>query len=319
MSNKILVTDTLFIYDKHVKQLEESGYIVERIEKSNPTEEELCEAIKDKVGYIVGGIEAVTEKVIDAADNLKAIAVVAIGYDFFVPAWKCALDKEILISYTPNGPTHEVAEWAITAALMMNREFLELGTIGNKQFAVTKGIESQVVGIIGMGRIGSEIARMLAPFNPEKIYYHNRNRDELSEKSLEVEYTDLTNLLNQSDIVFVCLPDAAKNALGENEFADMKKGALLVSTTHPGILVEDELFQAIKSGHLRAIVDHEPKSDSFNELPLSSWYCMKSSNTITEAGSMLMSDMATASLINMLETGEDALQIPPSSDLAHLL
>lgn len=195
----------------------------------------------------------------------------------------------------------------------MNREFLELGTVGKKQFAVTKGIESQVVGIVGMGRIGTEVAKMLAPFRPKKIYYHNRNHNEKAEKSVDAEYTDLTNLLNKSDIVFVCLPDSAKNALGEKEFASMKKGALLVSTAHPGIVVDDALFDAINMGHIRAIADHGPSSENFKNLPLSSWYCMKSSNTITEAGSMLMSDMVTNSMINMLGTGKDSLLIPPST------
>ncbi len=312
MPNKILVTDTLFVYDKHVKQLETNGYEVERLEKPDATEEELCEAIKGKVGYILGGIESVTEKVINAADELKAIAIPAIGYEFFLPAWEFALDKGILVSYTPNGPTHQVAEWAITAALIMNREFLELGTVGKKQFAVTKGIESQVIGIVGMGRIGTEVARMLAPFRPKKIYYHNRKHSEEAEKTVCAEYSDLTNLLSKSDIVFVCLPDAAKDALGMQELADMKKGSLLVSTTPPGIIVEDALYDAINSGRIRAIADHRPASEKFNELPLASWYCMKSSNTITEAGSMLMSDTVTSSILNMLKTGTDSLLIPPS-------
>lgn len=313
MSNKILVTDTLFVYDKHIKQLEDAGYIVERIEKPNSTEDELCEAIKGKVGYILGGIESVTEKVIDAADVLKAIAIPAIGYEFFLPAWKHALDKGITVSYTPDGPTHQVAEWAITAALIMNREFLELGTVGKKQFAVTKGIESQVIGIVGMGRIGTEIARILAPFRPKKIYYHNRKQNIEAEKIVKAEYTDLTNLLNKSDIVFVCLPDAAKNTLGANEYANMKQNSLLVSTAHPGIIVEDALFEAISSGRIRAITDHRPTSEKFNELSPEQWYCMKSSNTITEAGSMLMSDMVTDSMINMLKTGSDTLLIPPTT------
>lgn len=55
MSNKILVTDSLFIKAKHVKKLEVAGYVVERLDKPNATEDELCEAVKGKVGYILGG------------------------------------------------------------------------------------------------------------------------------------------------------------------------------------------------------------------------------------------------------------------------
>lgn len=55
MKGKILVTDTLFIFDEHVKQMEAAGYEVVRLDKPKATEEELQEAIKDKVGYILGG------------------------------------------------------------------------------------------------------------------------------------------------------------------------------------------------------------------------------------------------------------------------
>jgi len=65
MSNKILITDTLFITDEHVKRIEEAGYEITRLKKANATEDELISALKGKVGYILGGIEKVTDKVID--------------------------------------------------------------------------------------------------------------------------------------------------------------------------------------------------------------------------------------------------------------
>ena len=52
----ILVTDTLFIFDEHVKQLENAGYEVLRTEKTDMSEDELCQAVKGKVGYILGGV-----------------------------------------------------------------------------------------------------------------------------------------------------------------------------------------------------------------------------------------------------------------------
>lgn len=72
MKGRILVTDTLFIFDEHVNQLEDAGYEVVRIEKPDMSEDELKEAVKGKVGYILGGIEYVTEPVIQAATDLKS-------------------------------------------------------------------------------------------------------------------------------------------------------------------------------------------------------------------------------------------------------
>lgn len=303
-----MVTDSLFIFDEHIKKLEAVGFEVERLDKPEATEAELIKAVKGKVGYILGGVEKVTKKVIDAADQLKVISFTGIGYKNFIPAWEYATKKGVAISNTLQGPTQEVAEWAITAALMMNREFLDLGRVGDKQFAVTKGLEGQKIGIIGLGRIGSKIADILKVFKPQSINYSGRQRHADKEKILGVQYAELSKLLGQSDIVFVCLGDEAQKFIGEKELKSMKGGALLVNITHPGIIVEEALFDVLRQGHIRAVSDY-PMSSKFDELSLSHWYCMKSSNTITEAGSKLMSDMATESMINLLTTGKDQYRV----------
>ena len=65
MNGKILVTDSLFLFDEHEKRLKDAGYEVVRLDKAAASEEELVEAIKGKDGYIIGGVEKVTKKVID--------------------------------------------------------------------------------------------------------------------------------------------------------------------------------------------------------------------------------------------------------------
>src|ERR1700722_6533815 len=143
MSNKILITDSLFILKEHEDQLRAAGYEIERIDKPKPSEEELIKAIKGKVAYILGGIEQATEKIIDAADELKVIAFPGIGYKDFIPAWEYATAKGIAIVNAPDGPTHAVAEWAITMALAMNRDIFDIGRMGQKDFMTTKGLEAQ--------------------------------------------------------------------------------------------------------------------------------------------------------------------------------
>jgi phosphoglycerate dehydrogenase-like enzyme len=271
---KILVTDSLFVFDEHVKQLEDAGYEVERLDKTKPSDEELKAALQDKVGYLLGGIEAVGVDVLDAAPNLKAISVAAIGYPIFLPAWRHALDKGIKVTYTPDGPTSEVAEWALMAALMMNRFALKLGRINsNVDFEVTPGIEGKQIGIIGFGRIGSRIATLLKPFEPASINYFNRHQRPDKELELGVAYKELNDLLSESDIVFVCLPDEAQGFIDKDELQAMKSNALLVNITHRGIIDPDALLEVLKQGSIRAISDY-PMDDRFSELPLNQWYCM---------------------------------------------
>ncbi|MHB8651943.1 MAG: hypothetical protein ACYC8S_02295 [Minisyncoccota bacterium] len=73
MSKTILVTDSLFVFPEHEKVLRDAGYEIERLDKPIATEEELMKAVKGKVGYILGGIEKVTNRVVEEADELKAI------------------------------------------------------------------------------------------------------------------------------------------------------------------------------------------------------------------------------------------------------
>jgi len=309
----VLITDSLFFFKEHEQQLKEAGYDFERLDKPDATEEELIAAVKGKVGYLFGGIECVTQKVIDAADELRVIALAAAGIPRFIPALEYATQKGIAVTYTPDGPTNEASEWAVTAALMMTRNFLELGRVNpTAKFMVTKGLENQNIGIVGLGRIGSRIAEMVLGFRPNKISYYSPHRHEDKEKSLSANYLELSELLAQSDVLFLCVDGKAKNSFGVEQFQQMKPGSVLVNITHPGVIDEAALYEALSSKRIRAISDHPMKSDArFNDLSLNRWYCMNTSNTITESGAKLMSDTATKSLINILNTGEDTYLVNP--------
>lgn len=308
MSNKILVTDSLFIFDEHVKQLEAAGYEVERLDKPQATEDELCTALKGKVGYILGGVEKVTDKAIDAADELKAIVFTGIGYKAFIPSWQYATEKGIAIANVPYGSTDAVAEWAVMAASVMNRGIFDLGTrTGDKNFLTTQGLQKQNIGIIALGRIGKRIAELLQPFKSERISYYSTHRHKEEERSLGLVYEpDLYKLLEGSDVVFLGLPDeAGEGAFSKKELASMKQGALLVSFVHEGIINSDSLYEAVSNNHIRAISDW-PVDSRFAELPLNRRYSFKISNAYnTTPALQYSSDAATQSLINLLKTGKD--------------
>ncbi len=306
MKPKILVTDSLFIFDEHVKKLEAAGYEVERLDKPEATEEELCKAVKSKVGYVLGGIEKVTDKVIDAADELKAIVFTGIGYKSFIPAWEFATKKNIAIGNVPDGPTQPVAEWSVAAALVMNRGLFELAAPDGKTFLTTSGLEGQTIGIIALGRIGGRIAEMVQPFRPATTLYYSTHRHEDKEKSLGLKFTELDTLLQKSDVVFLCVPDeVGHNFFTADHFANMKDGALLVSFMHSNIIDVGALYGALKGGKIRAISDY-PMDERFNKFPQSTFYSFKASNAFnTQQSLKFTSDKATQALINLLSTGKD--------------
>lgn len=302
MKGKILITDSLFIFPEHEQRLRDVGYEVERLDKPEASEDELVAAVPGKIGYILGGIERVTQKVIDAADELKAIVFTGIGYKEFIPAWEYAQSKGILLGNTPDAPTHAVAEWAITVALAMNRGIFELGPMGNKKFLTTKGLEGQRVGIIGLGRIGKHISEMLTPFRAASISYWSKHRHDES----SLPYQELDQLLAESDIVFLCVSkDAGDNFIGERELSAMKDGALLVAFGYAGLVDENALLKELKNGRLRAASDSSGKSDAFKQVPLSHWFRFNASNAFnTEVTLKVTSDTAIDTLLNLLSAAE---------------
>ncbi len=309
---KILITDSLFIGAEHEATLKASGFLIERIDKPKPTEAELVKAIPGKAGYILGGIEHVTEKIIDVADALEVIAFPGIGYKDFIPAWEYATKKGIAITNAPDGPTHAVAEWAITMALAMNRGVFTAGRVGEKVFETTKGLENQAIGIVGFGRIGSHIAEMLQVFRPKVIRYFSQHKHDERAGHIGAEYTSLPELLQTSDIIFLCVSkDAGDGFFGKQELALMPEGALLVSFMHHGVIDADALYAEVQSGRLRAASDY-PVGDRFRALPLSHWYNFNGSNAFnTETEIAMTSSMVVASITNVLTRGEDAKIVNP--------
>ena len=300
---KILITDSLFIHQEHEEKLREAGFEIERLDKPEATEEELIKAIKGKDGYILCGIETLTNKIIDEADNLKVIVFTGIGYKDFIPNYEYVTSKGISIANTPDAPTHAVAEWSVAMALAMNRNIFDLGRSGQRKFITTKGIENQHIGIIGLGRIGKEIAKMVQAFRPASISYYSKHKH----KDSGIEYKDLNTLLQESDIVFLCVSkDAGKNFFGKGELAQMKDGSLLVTFVAENIIDEEALLAELKAGRIRAVSDHPIHNKESLKLSLSTWYCFNASNAFnTETEIQLCSDEATNSMINLLTTGKD--------------
>lgn len=298
MKGKILITDSLFIFPEHEQQLQAAGFEIERLDTPEPTESQLIEAIKGKIGYILGGTEKLTNAVIDAADELKVIVFTGIGYKDHIPNHEYVTQKGIVIANTPDAPTYAVAEWAITMALAMNRNIFDLGRVGEKKFMTSKGIEGQHIGIIGLGRIGKQIASMLSVFRPATISYYSTHIH--SDSGLT--FKDMNSVLKESDIVFVCVSkDAGENFIGEQELSLMKDRALLVTFMAEGIINDDALLKELKQGRIRAVSDHPIQNPESKDLPLGTWYCFNGSNAFNTFNELrFCSDAATEKMIGLL-------------------
>ena len=301
MSNKILVTDTLFIFDEHVKQLNDAGYEVERLPKPNATEEELCEAVEGKVGYILGGIEKVTDKVIDSALDLKVIVFTGTSWKHFVTGWESARQRGIKVASAPHANAHAVAEWTFAAGMAMVRNLFALGRTGDKTFESVRSIEELQVGIIGLGHIGERLAELFTGVGAKRVAYWNRG-----DKQEPYECVAMEEVLKTSDVVLVCVSgDAGKNWLGSEKLSLIKDGAIVTCLAAES-LDEEALLAELQTGRLKAFLDWTPKAEGYKNLTLDTFYCSNESAAYnTQAANKLASDWATQSMINLLTSGAD--------------
>jgi phosphoglycerate dehydrogenase-like enzyme len=304
---KILVTDTLFIFPEHEKRMRDAGFEVVRM-SGDMSEDELSDAIKGKVGYILGGVETVTDKVIESADTLKVIAFTGTDHTAFIPGHRLAKQKGIMITNTPGTTTFPVAEFTITLMLAMLRHIFELGGPGDQKFITTQSLADCTVGIVGMGRIGESVTRMLLSLGAKEVVYWNRTRKEALEKEFGVKYLPLDELLAQSDVVSNHLSSEAGAYFTSEALAKSKNGQLLINTGAHNSIDLDALYEGITKHNMRAAFDiHGGVSDErFAKLPLSSWYSTNENAAYNTMDCLQRSsDMAVASLLNVLEAGTD--------------
>ena len=101
MTKRLLATDSFFIKDENIAKLKEAGYEVIHLDVPAATEEELIEAIQDVSVYILGGIEQVTDEVINSANKLEAIIFCGVDYDKFIPGAALAESKGVKLYNAP--------------------------------------------------------------------------------------------------------------------------------------------------------------------------------------------------------------------------
>lgn len=306
MSNKVLVTDELYIFDEHVRKMQEVGLAVERLASDKATEENLCEALKDKVGYIVGGTEEVTQAMIDAAPELKAISLTHDDWQSTIPAYAHATQKGVLISNAPGANAYSVAEYTLMLILMMLRRPLELGSTGTTKGMVTGSIVDARVGIIGMGHIAELVARMLIGIGATDVVYWSRQARPDLQQELGITFMPLEELVQTADVISTHVPNSAGEILTEPLLKATKKGVVLVNTGSTHTYNNDALYDLLIDQNARAAFDFPIDEHRFEKLTADVWFYSNTWNGYnTREAAYIASDMATQSLINLLTTGQD--------------
>lgn len=268
---KIIVTER--IAEEGIQFLIDQGHQVDT--KFGISHEDLLGIIGEYDAIIVRSVTKVNKELLEKADNLKVAGRAGNGIDNIdVPA---CTEKGIIVVNTPESNTMSAAELAIGHAFAIFRNIPQANHAGkfNKDFRRNlfngNEVDNKTVGVIGLGRIGSIVARKLKGCNMRAIAYDPYIPDENFKRQGVEKCETLDELLAQSDLITLHTPKTKETykMIGEKEIAKCKDGVRIVNAARGGLVDEEALYNAIVSGKVRAaaldVLDPEPNYDTAPE------------------------------------------------------
>jgi phosphoglycerate dehydrogenase-like enzyme len=240
-------------YPEHLKQLEEGGceVIPNQIARAYRAAELRTELAG--VDAIVTGTDELTAEVIMSADSLKLIAKHGVGLDSI--DLEAARTKGVVVAATFGAVHDSVADLAMALLLAVARGIVpaHLSTAsGQWKGFVGMELRGKVLGIVGLGRIGREVALRAQGFGME-IIASDPYPDSAFAAAHRITFLSLADLLNRADVVSLHagLASAGSPLLGATEFRAMKPGAILINTGRGHLVDEPALIDALRDGRLR--------------------------------------------------------------------
>jgi len=220
----------------------------------------ILQAVREIDGLIPTVSDVIDGEVMDTAPRLRVIANYGVGYNNI--DIKAAVLRGILVTNTPDVLTETTADLAWTLILSAARRVAEgdrLVRSGNwKGWEPTQmlgqDIYSKTLGILGMGQIGTSVAKRAHGFRM-KVLYHNRTKlSSLVERAAGVQYASFNYLLKRADIITIHTPltQETRHLISARELRLMKRKAILVNTSRGPVVDEKSLATALRCGEIAA-------------------------------------------------------------------
>lgn len=264
---KVLVADP--IAEAGIEVLKSSGDLEVDV-RTGLSPGELADIIGQYSALVVRSETKVTREIIARADRMEIIARAGVGIDNIDVA--AATEKGIIVVNAPEGNTIAAAEHTLAMMLALARnipqanQLLKAGKWERKRFMGVE-LRNKVLGIVGLGRIGSEVAKRARGLEMRVLAYDPFISVERAQK-MGVEMVGFDQVLRQSDFLTFHLPltKDTYHLLGREQFLMMKPGVRLVNVARGGIIDEDALYEAIVSGRVAGaaidVFEHEPMVSS---------------------------------------------------------
>jgi phosphogluconate 2-dehydrogenase/gluconate 2-dehydrogenase len=306
MKQRVVVYKTLPEHLNRQLQAEFDVTFFDRVNDGNRAA--FLESLKTAHG-ILGASLAITNEMLDGAPELKIASTVSVGVDNF------DLDyfkrRGLMLAHTPGVLNEATADTIFSLILASARRVVELaeyvkagnwrGSIGEAQFGVN--VHGKTLGLIGMGRIGSAVARRAHHGFGMKILYNNTRPNPEAERELAATFVGKDELLAQSDFVCLMLPltPETERMFGAREFGLMKRSAIFINASRGRIVDEAALIAALQDKTIYAagldVFEVEPLPADSPLLKLSNVVALPHIGSATHETRLAMAELAVANLI----------------------
>ena len=250
--------------EKPLELLRETGWeLVFNPHRRRLRSQDVSDLLAD-VDAVIAGTEPYNSETLRNANRLRVISRVGIGLDSV--SLQYCYDNNIRVTYTPDAPSQAVAELTVANILNLFRH------IHRSDRSVREGawnrfmgrlIQEIVIGVIGVGRIGSRVIGLLEPFHPT-ILANDTDPKIYGTPMPNTKWCSTEDIVHMSDIITFHIPMCARNHhfVNRSMIAQMKTGAFLINTSRGAIADTEALTDALLQNHLGGaaldVYEHEP-------------------------------------------------------------
>lgn len=263
---KIIVTER--IAEEGIQHLKDRGHDVDVRYGISP--DELLGVIENYDAIIVRSVTKVNAELLERAKNMKVVGRAGNGIDN-IDVSTCTR-KGIIVVNTPESNIMAAAELAVGHAFCLFRNIPQANAAARRgefrrNLFIGNELQDKTAGIIGLGRIGTIVARKLKGIGMRVVAYDPYITDEKFRKNGVIKCETLDELLVQSDLITIHTPKTEETygMIGERELSICKDGVRIVNAARGGLVNEKALYDAIKSGKVAGaaidVLDPEPGYD----------------------------------------------------------
>jgi D-3-phosphoglycerate dehydrogenase len=266
---RVLLTDNIAVEALAVFEPHDD---VEAVRTETLPPDKLKEEIAGYDAIVVRSPTKLTADVIAAANKLRYIGRAGVGVDNI--DINAATERGIVVMNSPGGNTVSTAEHTIAVILALARHIPQAhnsvtGGEWNRKAYRGNELSGKTLGIVGLGRVGREVARRMRAFEMRVLAVDPYVSGMAAAKS-GAELVELDALLQQADVITVHVPltDETRGLIGRQEIDRMRDGAFLVNCARGGVVVEDTLLAALESGKLAGVALDVYQSEPPGDHPL---------------------------------------------------